>query len=249
MRHEKKLDIIGGVEVADDIKHRVQTTGVRGLDFEKATELGVFQRIANLLCVTHASVMAAYFIYGGVDYLIDQLNARKNEIAREMNMFDKAFDRFIKFWTGYYAHGTSGREVSYEAERLYHKIMEWMQVPETWQLGEEQRTKSLRDSCIRIDLPDNKVFTFYKAELNHELIGEPQETWGVFCYDPNTGKQTSVHTDMDKASALMVAKRLSDENPDNIYSASIIRDLVEKRTEVMPFKAFKGNETVGKITQ
>jgi hypothetical protein len=25
--------------------------------------------------------------------------------------------------------------------------------------------------------------------------------------------------------------------------------LVEKRTEVMPFKAFKGNETVGKITQ
>ena len=54
---------------------------------------------------------------------------------------------------------------------------------------------------------------------------------------------------MDKASALIVAKRLSDENPDNIYSASIIRDLVEKRTEVMPFKAFKGNETVGKITQ
>lgn len=84
MRNEKKLDIIGGVEVAKDIKHRVQTTGVRGLDFEKATELGVFQRIANLLCVTHASVMAAYRIYGGVDYLIDQLNARKNEIAREM---------------------------------------------------------------------------------------------------------------------------------------------------------------------
>jgi hypothetical protein len=54
---------------------------------------------------------------------------------------------------------------------------------------------------------------------------------------------------MDKASALMVAKRLSDENKDNIYSASIIRDLVEKRTEVMPFKAFKANETVGKITQ
>jgi hypothetical protein len=184
-----------------------------------------------------------------VDYLIDQLNARKNEIAREMNMFDKAFDRFVKFWTGYYAHGTSGREVSYEAERLYHKIMEWMQIPEAWQLGEEQRTKSLREGCIRIDLPDDKVFTFYKAELNHELVGEPKETWGVFCYDPKTGKQTSVNTDMDKASALMVAKRLSDENPDNIYSASIIRDLVEKRTEVMPFKAFKANETVGKITQ
>lgn len=235
--------------VADDIQKKIRTAGVRGLDFEKAKELGVFQRISNLLCVVHSSVMAAYFVYGEVDYLIDQLNARKYEIAHEMNMFDKAFDRFVKFWTGYYAHGTSGREVSYEAERLSHKIMEWMQMPETWQLGEEQRTTSFREGCIRIDLPDDKVFTFYKAELNHELVGEPKETWGVFCYDPNTDKQTSVNTDMDKASALMVAKRLSDENPDNIYSASIIRDLVEKRTEVIPFKAFKANETVGKITQ
>lgn len=29
-----------------------------------------------------------------------QFVTRKNEIAREMNMFDKAFDRFVKFWTG-----------------------------------------------------------------------------------------------------------------------------------------------------
>lgn len=246
---KENVEIVGSVDIADDIKKRVQTTGVRGLDMEKAQEYGIFQRIANLLCVVHSSVMAAYFVYGEVDYLIDQLNARKYEIAHEMNMFDKAFDRFVKFWTGYYAHGTSGREVSYEAERLSHKIMEWMQIPETWQLGEEQRTTSFREGCIRIDLPDDKVFTFYKAELNHELVGEPKETWGVFCYDPNTDKQTSVNTDMDKASALMVAKRLSDENPDNIYSASIIRDLVEKRTEVIPFKAFKANETVGKITQ
>jgi hypothetical protein len=48
MKHEKALDIIGGVEVAEDIKHRVQTTGVRGLDYEKAKELGVFQRIASM---------------------------------------------------------------------------------------------------------------------------------------------------------------------------------------------------------
>ena len=29
-----------------------------------------------------------------------QFVTRKNEIAREMNMFDKAFDRFVKFLTG-----------------------------------------------------------------------------------------------------------------------------------------------------
>lgn len=248
MRHEKKLDIIGGVEVAEDIKHRVQTTGVRGLDFEKATELGVFQRIANLLCVTHASVMAAYRIYGGVDYLIDQLNARKNEIAREMNMFDKAFDRFVKFWTGYYAHGASGREVNYETERLYHKIMEWMQMPEKWELGDAQRTEAKDDVCIRVDLPNERVLTFHKTSLDEEIL-ESKESWGVLCYDPKTNKQTSVNTGMDKGSAMMVAKRLSDENKDCIYTAALIRDVVEKRVEVVPFKAYMANETVGKLTQ
>jgi len=245
----ENVEIVGSVNVADDVQKRIKTTGVRGLDIEKARELGLFQRIANLLCVSHATIASAYRVYGGVDYLVSEINARKNDIAHEMNNFERAFDKFMKFWTDYYSNGKTGKEVSFETENLYHHIMEWMQMPETWQLGEEQRTKSLREGCIRIDLPDDKVFTFYKAELNHELVGEPKETWGVFCYDPKTGKQTSVNTDMDKASALMVAKRLSDENPDNIYSASIIRDLVEKRTEVMPFKAFKANETVGKITQ
>lgn len=244
---EENLEIVGGVEIAADIQHRIKTTGVRGLSLEKAQELGVFQRIANLLSVTHTSIMAAYRIYGGVDYLIDQLNARNREIAREMNMFDKAFDRFIRFWTDYYAKDKSGKEVSYETENLYHRIMEWMQMPETWQLGEPQRTEREKDLAIKIDMPNERVFTFYKAELNHETV-DSKETWGVLCYDPKTNKQTSVNTNMDKASAMMVAKRLSAENPDCIYSASIIRDVVEKRTEVLPFKAFRNNETVGKLT-
>lgn len=249
MRNETKLDIVGGVEIAEDIKHRVQTTGVRGLDFEKAKELGVFQRIANLLCVMHTTILAAHRIYGGIDYMIDQINARKNEIAREMNLFDKAFDRFVKFWTNYYAHGKTGREVNFEIERLYHKIMTWMQMPEVWQLGEEQRTPSTRnDACMHVNLDDERVFTFYRAELNHELIGEPKDTWGVFCYDKDTNQQTCIYPDMDKASAQMVAKRLSNEHQDNIYSVAMVRDITEKKTEILPFKAYKGNETVGKIT-
>lgn len=240
------VEIVGSVDIADDIKRKVQTTGVRGLDMEKAQELGIFQRIANLLCVTHASIMAAYRVYGGVDYLIDQLNARKNEISREMNIFDKAFDRFVKFWTGYYAHGKSGAEVNFETENLYHKIMEWMQMPETWQLGEEQRTESKSDACIRVDLPNERVFTFHKASLNEEIL-DNKECWGVLCYDPKNNTQTSVNTNMDKGSAMMVAKRLSDENKENIYTAAIIRDVVEKRTEVVPFKAYMANETAGKL--
>lgn len=245
---KENIEIVGSVEIADDVKNKVRTTGVRGLDFEKAQELGVFQRIANLLCVTHASIMAAYRIYGGVDYLIDQLNARKNEIAREMNTFDKAFDRFVKFWTGYYAHGKSGKEVNFETENLYHKIMSWMQMPESWQFGEAQRTEPSEDVCIKIDLPNERVFTFHKTQLNEEIV-ESKESWGVLCYNPNTNTQTSVNVGMDKGSAMMVAKRLSDENKDCIYTAAIIRDVVEKRTEILPYKAYIANETAGKLTQ
>jgi hypothetical protein len=86
------------------------------LDFEKAKKLGFFTRISNLLCAAHASIMAAYRIYGGVDYLLSEFGGRKNEIAREMNVFEKAFTRFINFWTGYYAHGGAGREVNEETE-------------------------------------------------------------------------------------------------------------------------------------
>lgn len=244
---KENVEIVGGVEIADDIQHRIMTTGVRGLDYEKARELGVFQRISNLLCVAHVSIMAAYRVYGGVDYLIDQLHARKNEIAKEMNKFDKAFDRFVKFWTDYYSSGKSGKEVNFEVENLYHHIMGWMQMPETWQLGEPQRTEFAEDLAIKIDIPNDKVLTFYKAEMDNE-IKECKEQWGVLCYNTQTNEQRVVNTNMDKSSAFMVAKRLSDENKDNIYTACNIRDVIESKTEIVPYKAYKANETIGKIT-
>ena len=42
---KEKIELVGSVEVAKDIEKRVETVGVRGLDFDKARELGVFQRI------------------------------------------------------------------------------------------------------------------------------------------------------------------------------------------------------------
>lgn len=242
------IEIAGSVEVAEGIKNRVRTVGVRGLNAEEASRLGLFARMGNLLCVTHATIMAAYHIFGEFDYLIDKLHARKNEINHEMNLFDKAIVRFIKFWTNYYAQGKIQEEVNTETERLFHKIMDWAQIPEEWQLGDEQRTHTHQDVCIQVELLNDRVFTFHKTELNNEYVNEPEETWGVLCYDPSTNTQKSVNTNMDKASAMMVAKRLSEENPENIYTTAIIRDVVEKKTEVIPFKAFRNNQTVGKLT-
>ena len=110
MEEKSVIELNDSSVVENDVIKRIRTTGIKGLDIARAKELGFFTRISNLLCATHASVMAAYRIYGGVDYLLSEFGGRKNEIAREMNVFEKALTRFINFWTGYYAHGGAGRE-------------------------------------------------------------------------------------------------------------------------------------------
>ena len=247
MKNEEIIEIYGAAEIADDVQKRIKTTGIRGLDFEKAKELGVFNRIGNLLCVMHSTVMAAYRAYGGIDYIIDQMFARRNEISREMNIFEKAFDRFTRFWTNYYTSTYSYRDTAFEIDRLYYQIMRWMQIPDAWQLGDPQHTTDDTELNIKITT-DDKTFTFRKAELDNEIV-ESEESWAVLKYDYSCNKQKSVYMDMDKASAIMIAKRLSDEDKENVYTAAIIREVVEKRTEVTPFKAFKNNETIGKVTK
>lgn len=241
------IELNGSSVVEDDVEKKIRTTGVRGLDFEKAKELGFFTRISNLLCAAHASIMAAYRIYGGVDYLLSEFGGRKNEIAREMNVFEKAFTRFVNFWTDYYAHGDAVREVNEETETLFRRIMEWAQLPMAWNLGDPQRVEDNGlDVAIRIDT-DDKQYTFRKTVLDGDIVGESEESWCVTKYDTKEHVQTSIEEGMDKASAMMVAKRLSQEDAENIYTASVVRTYMERKTEVTPFKAYKDNETVGRL--
>lgn len=235
--------------IEDDVIKKIRTAGVRGLDFEKAKELGFFTRISNLLCVTHASIMAAYRVYGGVDYLLTEFGGRKNEIAREMNNFEKAFTKFINFWTGYYASGAAGIEMNEETEVLFRKIMEWSQLPYDWNLGDRQRIENVTNVAIRIDTPEGKQYTFNTSDVITETEMRGKESWCVTKYDTKEHKQVTVESDMDKASAMMVAKRLSSEDTENIYTASIVADFVEKVTKVTPYKAYKANEVIGKITE
>lgn len=236
--------------IEDDVEKRIRTTGVRGLDFEKAKELGFFTRISNLLCATHASIMAAYRIYGGVDYLLTNFGGRKNEIAREMGVFEKSFTRFVNFWTSYYAHGGAGIEVNEETEVLFRRIMDWAQLPMKWELGDKQRVEDEGlDVAIRINLDNGKQYTFKTTTLKEDIVGDDEETWCVTKYDTKEHKQTTVEENMDKASAMMVAKRLSSEDCDNIYTASRVREYMERKTEIVPFKAYKENQVVGSLTK
>lgn len=245
---KEKIELVGSVEIADDVQNKVKTVGVRGLNFDKAKELGVFQRIGNLLSVMHATLSASNMIYGHASSLMDDLHGRRNEIAREMNMFEKSYERFLNFWTNYYANGSSGKEVRHETENLYHRIMDWAQIPESWQLGEPQRTSSYDTSvAIRIDSrEDNRVYTFRSCSLNHNTLKE-EETWGVLQYDTQSDKQVVVHSDVDKSSALMIAKRMSADDNSKIYTAAIIRDVTESRTEVSPFKSFRAGIMIGNV--
>ena len=245
---EEGLELSGGIRIEEDIEKKAKTVGVKGLDWDKAKELGVWQRISYLFCAVHSSIMAAYKIYGDIDVLMSELGVRRNSIAKAMNDFDVAYERFVKFWSDYYSDKAVHKEIHEEIDNMYHKVMHWAQLPETWQLGDSQRIPS-KQATIRINTEDEKVINLFTSVLNSETIGEPCESWCVTKFNTKDKKQETVNTNMDKASAMMVAKRLSADDKENIYTASLIREVTEKRTEVVPFKAYMSNETVGKITK
>ena len=241
------IEIHESVDVENDVTKRIRTTGVKGLSFDNARKLGFFTRISNLLCVTHATIMAAHRIYGGVDYMLSEFGGRRNDIAKAMSDYERAFEKFVNFWTSYYAHGSAAREVNDETETLYRRIMEWAQLPYEWNLGDQQRTEDNGlDVAIRIDI-DDKVYTFRNTVLNDETIGDVKEYWCVTKYDTKMHTQTCVEENMDKASAMMVAKRLSADDPANVYTASVVQERVKKETVITPYKAYKFNETVGRL--
>lgn len=241
------LELVGNVVVSDGVEKKVRTVGVRGLDIEKAKELGVFNRISLLICAAHTSIMAAYRIYGGVDYLMQEAGARRHEISREMNSFEKSVDRFVSFWSGYYASGQSAIDMNDEVETLYHNIMSWAQLPESWQLGDAQHTEVSKEVAIKISRKDERDLFFHKSVVDSELLEDVKESWCVTKYDERTKEHTTCEAGMDKASAMMVAKRMSAEDASAIYTASVVNEFVEKRTEVTPYKCYKSNETVGKL--
>ncbi len=250
MKNNEVIELNGGVKLENNVEGLVKTVGVRGLDIHKAKELGVFQHISLLLCSMHTTVCAAYKIFSGVDYLLSEVGAKKHEIKKACNDFEIAFDKFFRFFKNYYIDDGESEwdrniEVANDVENLYHKIMEWSQLPENWQLGDEQRTRNANDEIIKVQA-DDITLVFNKCELKRELVGEIKESWCVTKYDVHDHSQTTVNTDMDKASAIMVAKRLSAEDEKNFYTATTIREYTETKSEAIPFRVFRGNKTVGK---
>lgn len=247
MNKYEKINLVGSTKIEESVTKRIATTGVRGLSFEKAEELGLFTRISLLLSTMHTASVAAFKVYKQVEDLLDAFGGRRNDIAKACNDFNKAMEKFENFWTDYYVKNESYRDVDYEIMNMYQNILRWSGIPEKWVLGGAQSVDEKNaDVSIVIDNGDN-LLRMSGSVINEKNVA-CEESWCVTKYDVDTRVQTCIHSDMDKTSAMMIAKRLSDEDRKNVYTASQVLDVTKEETIVTPTKAFQANNTIGKIS-
>lgn len=236
-------ELRNSLEFDKGIGRAVKTAGVRGLSSENAMKLGYFDRIKYLLSLITVSFGAVYRVYGHVDALLTEFGVKRHEIKKNCTDLENAFERFISFWSGEgYFINNNDPDLEKDIDELYRLLMRFGRLPIEWGLGDEQKAERA-PSALRVDNGDKYLF-MYRTVLKREFIGEPEKQWCVSVFDEDTKKQEYVHTGMTKADAMMVAKRLSAENPHLLYAASVLTDFTEKRTEVTPMYAYRGNEQV-----
>lgn len=249
MKKYETIELVCKAEIEESVRKRIATTGVRGLSLEKAQELGLFKRISLMLSAMELTFAAGRKIFKNVDEMLEELGVRKKDMAKACNEYEKAVHKFLGFWKEFAAKNYSQIDKQDDEYELYRNIMRWAMLPVDWSLGEEQLVReSDVDSSIVIDDEESEsILRLSKSVAGEEVISY-KESWCVTRYDVETKKQECVYFDMDKASALMTAKRLSDDDKESIYAASQVLDVTKREAIVTPAKAFKANETVGKVS-
>ena len=244
-QRDEVIEIPNGL--SEQVRCAIEKVHIAGLDVEKAKELGAIDRISYMLCLMHACISVSYRVFGQVDWMLNMLHGRKHLISRACNQFEKDFTSFLNFWRQQGFQTKDGTlEMNTETELLYHQVMRWAQLPERWELGDPQHVEDDCDVLVKVDMPDREL-KFHRTTVESELLADPEDTWCVTKLEVATKVQTTVYDHMDKASAKMCAKRLSSEDAENIYTASILRTYEERRTEAMPMAAYQCGSEVGRI--
>lgn len=246
MKNEVTIPLHRAID-SEYIKERIKRVGIKGLDVEKAQELGLMSRIANLLCAMHSLTMVSHRLYGEVDYLFGLARVKKHEIKAACKEFEKAYDRWYNFWRDYQT--VDGvKEMNEESADLLEQFMRWAQLPVHWELGDPQEAQSDREPMIELDKGD-RIWRVFRDVAESEIVGDVKEEWAVMQSDRPDGRSTMtcVCRGMDKASAMMSAKRMSSNDSGRLYTASKFETFTEKRLEVVPYKAYLDGEMVGDV--
>ncbi len=249
MKNELHIPLHRAID-KEAIHKRIQHVGVKGLDIDKAEELGLMSRISNLLCAMHCLTIASNNIYGEVNALFDLARIKKHEIKRACQEFQQAYDRWYKFWREYQT--VAGvQEMNREAEDLVEQYMRWAGLPVRWQLGDPQDAPRDTEPLIEIDR-DDRIWRLYRDVAESEPIEDDEterEEWAVFSSERPEGKEamTCVERGIGKADVQMVAKRMSAADPDHLYTANRLQVVKECRLEAIPVKAFLGGQVIGSV--
>lgn len=243
---DEVIEIPNGV--SEQVRGILQRTGIKGLNLDNAEELGAIDRISYMLCLMHACISAGYRVYGMVDYMLEMLHGKKHEISRACNQFEKDYKRFMDFWRQNYQSAEAIQDMNRETEDLYHQVMRWALLPEKWELGDPIHAVDDTDVVIRVETEKSEL-KFKRSTVESETEVEPEESWCVTKLTMADKKQMTVYENMDKASAQMSAKRLSADDPENIYTATILQTFNERRTDALPMKVYMAGEVVGRIGQ
>lgn len=246
MRKEITVPIHRAID-KEAILGRMRQAGPRGLSFEKAEELGVISRISNLLCAMHSLTMTAHDLFGEVQVLFDTCNVNRHEIKKTCSVFDKAYERWFKFWREYQT--VDGvHEMNSESADLMEQFMRWAQLPVHWELGQQQDAPRDTEPLIEVDR-DDRIWRLYRDVAESDVTVDDKEEWAVMRSDQPDGKSTMtcVERGMDKASAKMAAKRMSVNDPERLYTACRFEWLTERRMEVIPYNAYYDGEMIGDV--
>ena len=226
------------------VKALIRQNHSQGLDTKRAEELGIFRRISFLTCAASTLFHTSYCITQQIQDLFELAGSKRHEVKRELDAMQKAYDRFVKFFRGYQT-SDGLKEMNEDVEQFYHQYMRWCNLPEQWELGDNQLTEPETDPLILIDKAD-KELRFYRSVLEAEDLTEEEVEYCVTKYNPATSTQEKVEDKgLDKSYAQMVAKRYSANDPDGIYTASKLVTKEQRITEIYPLKAYENGELVG----
>jgi len=226
---------------------RLKGLGVKGLSYDDAEKQGVITRVSNLLCAMHALTTVSQLVYEQAAVLFDACGMNKHELKRACAEYQKACDRWFKFWESYQT-ADGAREMDNESADLYEQFFRWAQLPIRWSLGDRQEAPRDTEPLIEIDRED-RIWRVYRDVAECDVVLDDREEWAVMRSDQPDGSSTMtcVERGLDRGLAFMSAKRMSANDPGRLYTASKLESLTEKRMEVVPYKAYYGGEIVGDI--